>query len=193
MPFGLEAWPTTGHGAQQRPPRRHRQIGGILAWRRLRPAVDLRRSARAHGARRTVGVSVADALACARPRHRRGRSHGEGGKPDVLVERDGRNVALRAEHGTLALPPATRANYSVDNWVLADGDDRDAADVAAMSPFRCDLLGCIGKVKGKTLALIRHPPTGRGLPQGAGAANRQAGASRGSGLCEGPRRRRRGR
>ena len=23
--------------------------------------------------------------------------------------------------------------------------------------FRCDLLGCIGKVKGKTVALIRHP------------------------------------
>ncbi|MFZ1070945.1 MAG: ComEC/Rec2 family competence protein, partial [Methyloceanibacter sp.] len=38
---------------------------------------------------------------------------GEGTKPDVLVERDGRNVALRAEDGSLALPPATRANYSV--------------------------------------------------------------------------------
>jgi competence protein ComEC len=44
---------------------------------------------------------------------------GEGTKPDVLVERDGRNVALRAEDGSLALPPATKANYSVDNWLLA--------------------------------------------------------------------------
>jgi competence protein ComEC len=82
---------------------------------------------------------------------------GEGTKPDVLVERDGKNAALRAEDGTLALPPATHANYSVDNWLLADGDDRDAAEVAATSPLRCDLLGCIGKVKGKTIALIRHP------------------------------------
>ncbi|MGH6824647.1 ComEC/Rec2 family competence protein [Methyloceanibacter sp.] len=82
---------------------------------------------------------------------------GEGTKPDVLVERDGRNVALRSEDGTLALPPATRANYSVDNWLLADGEDRDAEEIAANSPFRCDLLGCIGKVKGKTIALIRHP------------------------------------
>jgi hypothetical protein len=32
-----------------------------------------------------------------------------------------------------------------------------AAEVAANSPSRCDLLGCIGKVKGKTIALIRHP------------------------------------
>jgi competence protein ComEC len=82
---------------------------------------------------------------------------GEGTKPDVLVERDGRNVALRAEDGTLALPPATKANYSVDNWLLADGEDRDAEEVAANSPFRCDLIGCIGKVKGKTIAVIRHP------------------------------------
>ena len=75
---------------------------------------------------------------------------GQGTRPDVLIERDGRNVALRTEDGTLALPPATRANFSVDNWLLADGEDRDAEEVAANSPFRCDLLGCVGKVKGKT-------------------------------------------
>jgi competence protein ComEC len=51
---------------------------------------------------------------------------GGGTPPDVLVERDGRSVALRAEDGTLALPPATKASHSVDNWLLADGDDRDA-------------------------------------------------------------------
>jgi competence protein ComEC len=82
---------------------------------------------------------------------------GEGRKPDVLIERDGQNVALRTEDGTLALPPASRANYSVDNWLLADGDERDAEDVAANSPFRCDPLACIGRVKDKTVAVIRHP------------------------------------
>jgi competence protein ComEC len=64
-------------------------------------------------------------------------------------------VALRAGDGSLALP-ATRANYSVDNWLLADGEDRDAEELAANSPFR-RLIGCIGKVMGKTIALIRHP------------------------------------
>jgi hypothetical protein len=54
--------------------------------------------------------------------------------------------------------PATAASYSVDNWLLADGDDRDAAAAAAdEGVFRCDTLGCIGTVKGKTVALIRHP------------------------------------
>ena len=61
----------------------------------------------------------------------------------------------RSAPRTVRLP--TRANYSVDNWLLAEGEDRDAEEVAANSPFRCDLIGCIGKVKGKTIALIRHP------------------------------------
>jgi competence protein ComEC len=43
---------------------------------------------------------------------------------------------------------ATAASYSVDNWLLADGDE---------GAFRCDTLGCIGTVKGKKVALIRHP------------------------------------
>jgi competence protein ComEC len=80
-----------------------------------------------------------------------------GERPDVLIEREGATAALRAQSGNLVFPPATAAGYSVDNWLLADGDDRD---VAAASPeegaFRCDSLGCIGTVKGKIVALIRH-------------------------------------
>jgi hypothetical protein len=45
----------------------------------------------------------------------------------------------------------------VDNWLLADGENRQVAEVDANSPFRRDLLGCMDKVKGKTIALIRHP------------------------------------
>jgi competence protein ComEC len=75
----------------------------------------------------------------------------------VLIVRDDNTAALRCEDGTLALPPATLANYSVDNWLLADGDARDAEAAAATGAFRCDSLGCIGTVKGKIVALIRHP------------------------------------
>ncbi len=82
---------------------------------------------------------------------------GGGPRPDVLIERDGKSIALRGEDGRLALPPATRASYSVDNWLLAAGDERDAEGASSNSPFVCDIIGCIGKVKGKTIALIRHP------------------------------------
>jgi competence protein ComEC len=78
-----------------------------------------------------------------------------GRRPDVLIERNSETVALRSEAGNLAFPPATAASYSVENWLLADGDDREA--VAGDGAFRCDLLGCIGWVKGKRVALIHHP------------------------------------
>lgn len=78
-------------------------------------------------------------------------------RPDVLIERDGHTIALRTDDGTLALPPLTEASYSVDNWLLADGDARDAPTAAIGTAFHCDLLACIGTVKGKTVALIRHP------------------------------------
>jgi competence protein ComEC len=76
---------------------------------------------------------------------------------DVLIDRDGATPALRSDSGNLVFPPATAAGYSVDNWLLADGDDRTAEAAADESAFRCDLLGCIGKVKGKTVALVRTP------------------------------------
>ncbi|MGH6748026.1 MAG: ComEC/Rec2 family competence protein [Methyloceanibacter sp.] len=82
-------------------------------------------------------------------------------RPDVLIDRDGETAALRSESGSLIFPPATAAGYSVDNWLLADGDSRDAVTASssddAASPLKCDLLGCIGTVKGKVVALIRHP------------------------------------
>ncbi len=80
-----------------------------------------------------------------------------GNRPDVLIERDGATAALRAKSGNLVFPPATAATYSVENWLLADGDDRDAETVSGDRAFHCDPLGCIGRVKGKIVALIRHP------------------------------------
>lgn len=78
-------------------------------------------------------------------------------RPDILIERAGSTAALRSESGNLVFPPATAASYSADNWLLADGDGRDIAAASDEGGFRCDSLGCIGKVKGKTVALIRHP------------------------------------
>jgi competence protein ComEC len=57
-----------------------------------------------------------------------------GNRPDVLIERDGATAALRSESGNLVFPPATAATYSVENWLLADGDDRDAETVSGDRP-----------------------------------------------------------
>jgi competence protein ComEC len=76
-------------------------------------------------------------------------------RPDVLIEREGTTAALRSTTGDLLFPPATAGTYSVENWLLADGDDRDPEALPDDSAFRCDPLGCIGRVKGKTVALVR--------------------------------------
>jgi len=159
MPFGLEAWPlqamglgielmvATGNwvasfpGAVSVLP----QISGwalvlmVLGglWLRLWQTRT-----------RALGLAIAAAGLALAPQSER---------PDVLIERDGATAALRLSTGNLVFPPATAAGYSVDNWLLADGDERDAASVADEGVFRCDQLGCIGVVKGKTVALVRHP------------------------------------
>lgn len=80
-----------------------------------------------------------------------------GRRPDILIERQGKSIALRAEDGRLSLPPDTRANYSAEMWLAADGDGRRVAEAADTPRFyRCDALGCIGTVKGKVVALVRH-------------------------------------
>jgi competence protein ComEC len=73
-------------------------------------------------------------------------------RPDVLIERNGETAALRSEAGSLVFPPATAASYSAENWLLADGDEREVAKATDGNVFRCDTLGCIGQVKGKTVA-----------------------------------------
>ncbi|MEE8633278.1 MAG: ComEC/Rec2 family competence protein [Methyloceanibacter sp.] len=78
-------------------------------------------------------------------------------RPDVLIEREGDIAALRSANGNLVFPPATAASYSADNWLLADGDNRDVKAASTDGVFHCDPLGCIGTVKGKTVALVRHP------------------------------------
>jgi competence protein ComEC len=78
-----------------------------------------------------------------------------GNRPDVLVERDGKIAAIRGDDG-LIFPSATAASYSVEKWLLADGDDTDPKALPRTTPFRCDPLGCVGTVKGKIVALIRE-------------------------------------
>ena len=79
-----------------------------------------------------------------------------GTRPDILVEANGEALALRGDDGKLMLASTSNGNYSVEKWLLADGDDREPGTVGQGS-FRCDALGCIGPVNGKTVAVLRHP------------------------------------
>ena len=79
--------------------------------------------------------------------------------PDILIDRDGKTVALRERGRTASrCPPATRTDYSTENWLLADGDDRDvAAQQHRQVLSAATVRDASATVKGKTIALVRHP------------------------------------
>ena len=78
-------------------------------------------------------------------------------KPDLLVDREAKIVAVRTDTDLLAFSGGTKRNYSLEQWLRADGDPRAPGDVLKARNFRCDELACIASVKGKQVAFVRHP------------------------------------
>ena len=78
-------------------------------------------------------------------------------KPDMLIGRDGKTLALRTEANELAATGLKRTNYSLEQWLRADGDPRKPASALEGHDFRCDELACVATVKGKSVAYVRHP------------------------------------
>ena len=78
-------------------------------------------------------------------------------KPDLLVDRESKIVAVRTDTDTLAFSGGTSKSYSLQQWLKADGDPRDPGTVLKERGFRCDELACVASVKGKQVAFVRHP------------------------------------
>ncbi len=79
-----------------------------------------------------------------------------GVKPDILIDRDGRVVAVRTQGGQLAAMPGRAGNYSLEKWLAADGDKRTPRAVRSDRVFRCDQRGCIAVVRGIRLSVARE-------------------------------------
>jgi competence protein ComEC len=65
-------------------------------------------------------------------------------RPDLLVSADGESVALRGANGRLAVLHVGRDTFAVEDWLVADGDTRDAHDSSLRQGIGCDPSGCIG-------------------------------------------------
>jgi competence protein ComEC len=65
-------------------------------------------------------------------------------RPDLLVSADGESVALRGANGRLAVLHVGRDAFAVEDWLVADGDTRDAHDKSLRQGIGCDPSGCIG-------------------------------------------------
>jgi competence protein ComEC len=77
--------------------------------------------------------------------------------PDAFVGDDGRLVAVRGPDQKLTAIRGPGSRFELERWLESEGDSRTARQAASGSGFRCDSVGCTATVKGKTIAVARHP------------------------------------
>ena len=78
-------------------------------------------------------------------------------KPDMIIGREGKLLAVRTHSGKLSVTGGKRSSYSLEQWLRADGDSRDPLAALGSEAFKCDALACIANVKGRRIAFVRHP------------------------------------
>jgi competence protein ComEC len=78
-------------------------------------------------------------------------------RPDLLIARDAKTIALRLPNGSLGFLREPADTYSAEIWLRRDGDAREV--VAALAKpgqgVRCDELGCVATLtNGQTVAAV---------------------------------------
>jgi len=76
-------------------------------------------------------------------------------EPDIVVERRGATVAFRADNGLLALPPQRKARFSVEKWLLHEGDSASFKQALERPGWSCAATACRAVVKGRRLLFVR--------------------------------------
>lgn len=79
-------------------------------------------------------------------------------QPDVLVASDGQALAVRGKDGRLAILRTGRDNFTVREWLAADGDARLPDDATLRSGFTCDALGCVARLPDGRMASYATTP-----------------------------------
>jgi competence protein ComEC len=73
-------------------------------------------------------------------------------RPDIFIARDAQSTAVRMDDGSLVILGVRPDEYTTEQWLLRDGDKREAA--AATTGASCDELGCVARaIGGRTVAL----------------------------------------
>lgn len=78
-------------------------------------------------------------------------------RPDILVSRDARTVAVRMADGTLSAIGDRAGTFDLSRWLEADADARKAGDASSGQGFACDPFGCVAMVRERRLSLARSP------------------------------------
>jgi competence protein ComEC len=77
-------------------------------------------------------------------------------RPDVLIEAEGRVVAVRGVDGRLSILDARRSRIAAENWLAADGDGRKLSQEIAAG-FECDSARCRARLgDGSRIEILRE-------------------------------------
>jgi competence protein ComEC len=158
MPFGYDAlgWQVMGFGIEL--------MLAIARWVAALPAAEGRVSAFGSGALlcATAGLlllslPVSRLRLAAAPLLAIGLLLAMGAsRPDVLVEAEGRVVAVRGADGRLSILDARRSRIAAENWLAADGDGRKLTPELAAG-FVCDRAQCKARLRdGSSVVVMRE-------------------------------------
>src|SRR5712672_3665967 len=79
-------------------------------------------------------------------------------QPDILVSGDGHNVGVRGKDGRLHLMRTAKDGFLLKEWLAADADGRQPADVSPAEGVSCDEAGCVTQMAdGGFVALALRP------------------------------------
>jgi competence protein ComEC len=84
--------------------------------------------------------------------------------PDLIIGRDGKNIAVRTPEGMLDVMKARRSTYTVETWKRRAGlANQDQTPRGELEPFSCDKMGCLYHLPdGRLLA---HISDARAFPE----------------------------
>ena len=78
--------------------------------------------------------------------------------PDILVSNDGRIVAARNSGGRLAIMKQANDDFTIRQWLAADGDARTVRDSTLPVGTHCDDTGCVVRLPDKRLVTLAFHP-----------------------------------
>jgi competence protein ComEC len=80
--------------------------------------------------------------------------HWQQAREDILIEDQGRNVAVRLESGKLALMDLRKSGFAATRWLASDGDSVSRKDAALRPAWDCTKLQCAATVKAKRIVVL---------------------------------------
>jgi competence protein ComEC len=79
-------------------------------------------------------------------------------QPDILVSADGRNVGVRGKDGRLHLMRTAKDAFLLKEWLAADADPRQAADISLADGVSCDEAGCVAQMADSEFVALALQP-----------------------------------